>query len=372
MNLIDRYLYKGYFLPFLLSLFAISTVLILGNFAKFFSIIFAPGAGLVDILKLTAYIAIFTLFYAVPMSHLIGMFLLFSNLASSNEFIVMRTSGMTFVRIIKPVMIISLAVFFIEFLINFYLLPYSKSRYKSILFSITRKTISESIKEKIFYDKIPGLVIYSNYIDNQKRLRSLFIEKRNKKTKIIIFADAGKLFSRNNSLFFEIENGKLLEPDKEVLEDFSSMNMKIEEFKPFLQTDVAINPSYMNLGELIRYARSNGNDLKFRIFINKHIASILSVFIFGVIGMCLGIHLPRSGKSGAYGISLILFIIYYIILIFSKKVAISLALPSIMWLPDSIFLIIAILLVNATFEEVALKSFRKKSPKQQKKQRSNP
>ncbi|NOZ84527.1 MAG: YjgP/YjgQ family permease [Epsilonproteobacteria bacterium] len=364
MELIDRYLYKSYLFPFLLSLLAISTILVLGNFAKYFSVIFAPGADPVSILKLTAYITIFTLFYAVPMSHLTGMFLLFSYLAANNEFIVMRTSGITFTRIIKPVLIISVAIFIIEFIINFYALPYSKGKYKATLFDITKTTIAESIKEKIFYNRIPNLVIYADYIDRKGALRNLFVERKNKKTKSIIFAGHGRLFSLKNSLFFKIYSGTIFNPDKEILENFSSMNLKIENFKPFLQTDIASNPSYMNLGKLIRYrATSNKEKLHFKIFINKHIASILSVFIFSIIGMCLGIHLPRSGKSGAYGISLLLFVIYYIILIFSGKAANSLGIAQLMWLPDIIFLIIAMVLAKITFEEISLEVFRKRPQK---------
>ncbi len=343
-----------------MSLIVISSLLIFGNFAKYFSVVFAPGSDPVKMAELTMYIAIFTLFYAIPMAHLIGMFLLFSSLSANNEYIALLASGVTFTRLIKPIFIISVLVFVLAFLTNFYAMPYGKQHYKSTLFDITKATIANSIQEKTFYNRIGNIVIYAAFIDREDNLRKVFIEKDEKKNNILIFAKKGKLFSYNNSLFFKLSDGKMINPDKSTIENFSLMDMKIEDFKPFIDIDNLTNPSYMTLNRLIKYRPTGSKLMDFKIFLNKHLASILSLFIFSLIGMALGIHFPRSGKSGAYGLSMLILILYYVILIFSQKLANLSHLPALLWLSDLIFAAVAIILINHTFKEVSLGNLRKK------------
>ncbi len=343
-----------------MSLTIISSLLIFGNFAKYFSVVFAPGADPVKILELTGYIAIFTLFYAIPMAHLIGMFLLFSSLSANNEYIALLANGVTFTRLMKPIFVISAIIFALASVVNFYAMPYGKQHYKETLFDITKMTITNSIQEKTFYNGISGIVIYSNYIDQKNRLRKIFIEKDEKGSNLLIFAKSGRLFSHDNALFFKLLNGKMINPDKATVENFSLMDMKIENFKPFVEIDNLSNPSYMTLSELLKYHPVGPKLLNFKIFLNKHIASVVSIFIFSLLGMVLGIHLPRSGKSGAYGLSMLFLIIYYVILIFSQKLANSFNLPALLWLSDLVFASVAIIFINYTFEEVSLKSLRKK------------
>jgi lipopolysaccharide export system permease protein len=101
---------------------------------------------------------------ALPLAILMAALMTFGNLGEFYELTAMKSSGVSLVRIMLPLIFVAVFLSFGAFLFSNYMLPVANLKMRSLLYDIQRKRPSFQIVEGIFYNGIEG---YSMRIDTK-------------------------------------------------------------------------------------------------------------------------------------------------------------------------------------------------------------
>ena len=208
---LDRLILKAFIGPFIATFFITLFVLVMQFFWKYIDDLVGKGLGLGDIAELTAYVSTTVIPYTLPISILISSIMTFGNLGESFELIAIKSSGISLMRFMRPVLMISFLLSIIAFLISNYVMPVANLKFATMLYDIRVAKPAFDIKEGIFYDKIPGYAIKigekdkdGNGIRNIIIFENQFVLQDN-----IITAEKGRMQISDDKKFleFDLENG---------------------------------------------------------------------------------------------------------------------------------------------------------------------
>ena len=208
---LDRLILKAFIGPFIATFFITLFVLVMQFFWKYIDDLVGKGLALTDIMKLTAYVSTTVIPYSLPISILISSIMTFGNLGESFELIAIKSSGISLMRFMRPVLVVSFLTSIVAFLIANYVMPVANLKFATMLYDIRVAKPAFDIKEGIFYDKIPGYSIKvgtkekdGNGIGNIIIYQNQFSLQDN-----IIIAEKGKMQISEDKKFleFDLENG---------------------------------------------------------------------------------------------------------------------------------------------------------------------
>ena len=208
---LDRLILKAFIGPFIATFFITLFVLVMQFFWKYIDDLVGKGLALTDIMKLTAYVSTTVIPYSLPISILISSIMTFGNLGESFELIAIKSSGISLMRFMRPVLVVSFLTSIVAFLIANYVMPVANLKFATMLYDIRVAKPAFDIKEGIFYDKIPGYSIKvgkkekdGNGIGNIIIYENQFSLQDN-----IIIAEKGKMQISEDKKFleFDLENG---------------------------------------------------------------------------------------------------------------------------------------------------------------------
>lgn len=96
---------------------------------------------------------------AIPMAVLLSSLMTFGNLAEHYELAALKSSGMSLMKIMRPLIFLALGTMITAFVFANYVLPYTNLKMYSTLFDIRQQKPALNIKEGIFYNEIDGYSI---------------------------------------------------------------------------------------------------------------------------------------------------------------------------------------------------------------------
>ena len=107
-SIIDRYLFKELFPPFLINLGFFTFVFLMAEMLKITDLIVNYSVGLLVILQILLYSIPYFLMYVTPMSTMMAVLLTFLRVSSDNEIIALKTGGVSLYRLLPPVFLFCL------------------------------------------------------------------------------------------------------------------------------------------------------------------------------------------------------------------------------------------------------------------------
>ena len=96
---------------------------------------------------------------ALPLAVLLSSIMTFGNLGENNELVAIKSSGVSLLRVLLPLFIVSIILTFFAFYSNNNFVPKANLKALSLLYDIKRKKPSMDLKEGQFYSGIPGYTI---------------------------------------------------------------------------------------------------------------------------------------------------------------------------------------------------------------------
>jgi len=96
---------------------------------------------------------------ALPLAVLLSSLMTFGNLGESMELVAVKSSGISLLRFMRPLFLVSLLICGIAFLFSNFIIPVAVLRSQTLLADIVYSKPSFDIKEGVFYDKIVGFSI---------------------------------------------------------------------------------------------------------------------------------------------------------------------------------------------------------------------
>ncbi|MDR0699521.1 MAG: LptF/LptG family permease [Tannerella sp.] len=193
---LDLFLLKT-FLPLFIMTFGICLFIFLMQFLwKYIDEMVGKGIGMYILAELFFYTALSLVPQALPLAILFASLMTFGNLGEQLELLAMKASGISLMRIMKPLIFFLIFVSISAFFFQNNVIPVSQVKMYTFLNSVKQKSPELEIPESIFYTEIEGKNIYVRKKDKKaKLLKDVMIYDYSEgfNNVRIIVADSGRL-----------------------------------------------------------------------------------------------------------------------------------------------------------------------------------
>jgi len=366
---------------------------------------------------------------ALPIAILISSVMVVGKLGENYEIAALQSSGISLLKILKPLFLIIIMISCFSFLFSNYVMPIANYKGGSLLYDIKKKKPSVNIKEGIFYNDIDGYSIKIGIKNSNSNLLYdilIYDHSDNNGNKKVISAQSGKMEISNDEKYMELslyngnsyielndnnkksnhrkisfkenlirfdlssfglKNSELLYKghyamlnNKQLLNSIDSLDKKLNDKKILVYERISENYKYNiknkldstfstnnvsdkkifetainKLRILKSISNSNSDDINYKkSIIAKHkiewhrkISLSFACIIMFLIGAPIGSIVRKGGFSIPLLISIILFVIYYVLSISGEKTAKDLSTTPFegMWIANIIFIPISIVLI---------------------------
>lgn len=347
---LDRYIFREITVPFILGMAAFTGALLMGRFLQIADLIVSKGVPVGRIALLMLYLLPSFALITIPMALLMAILLTFGRLSADSEFIAMKACGAGLGRLMLPVLAFAAIGTFTTLAIALHAVPACNVASKKLLTSAVENSGSLEIRERIFIDTIPGIVIYVEHCNNSDRtMQGVMIQDdRKPDNPLTIFASRGSISIDKGShqAHLLLEEGSIHNIQKASYRIVNfreyELNLKLDRAMPAIRiSEVDMTMQELEAG-LRGAAKSPRQKINMGLEYHRRFALPFACFIFAIVGVPLGIQNRRSGKSGGFALSIGLLISYYIVLSTSQALGEKGSIHPAMaiWAPNAIFLIL--------------------------------
>ncbi len=217
---LSRYVLKEHVGPFVFALALLTFVLMMNHILRIFDLILGKGVPTGAVLELFGLILPFTFAVTVPMAVLVATLMAFGRLSGDNEVTAMRASGVSFYRILRPVLLAAGVIAAALMYFNEFVLPEANHRYAALYADITRKKPTVEIRPGVFIDEFEGYNILIERIDERtSRIYGVTIYEQSPAggpPRTILAAEGTlKVLPERDLLQISLEDGEIHEVDPE-------------------------------------------------------------------------------------------------------------------------------------------------------------
>jgi lipopolysaccharide export system permease protein len=349
-RIINRYLITEIASVFGLGLAIFTLVLLMGRMVKLVEMVVSNGVPPLQVLKLIMLLLPSFMMLTIPMAFLLAVLLAFGRLSSDNEITVMKACGMSLTALVPPVLITAVLAAMLTLLISLYAVPWGNSGFKLHTLDMAKKYAATSVKERVFRDDLPGIVMYVDQYDEERRLmkRVMIEDVRDPSRPLTIFAKDGLIavMPDNSKIRLLLRNGSIHSQDSKgeyQLVSFAEYQLTTETGKSDGIVRVAAD---MPLSELLYNARQPNQDkhrsAKMITEYHSRLALPFAPLVFALLAIPLGIQNQRAGKSAGFTVSIFVLLSYYILLSVLRTLAENGRVePFIaLWTPNLLFLML--------------------------------
>ena len=339
MSLLDRYILKSVLFTCLAAAGLFAFLLILVNAAR--DLIGPVMEGQISIgafAQLLLLLVPFVVSYALPMGILLGVLLTLGRLSADNEVTAMRSTGVSFTRIARPVIFLGLLGAAADLDVNFELMPHARVVYDAELIQAEHTNPLSFIVPRTFIRDFPGYVVYVG----EKRgseFKDFWLWQLDAQRRVTRFAraESGRVDydAVANDFIVTLSHAEVESMDEKAPESFA-LAPRVASFEQSDPIRLSLNQifgrqvgrqklDWMTYGELqaeeARLARQKvaAADEKEHARAEMKVASTVqgkfngafAVLSFAVLGVPLGIKVSRKETSAHLGLAVLLALGYY-------------------------------------------------------------
>lgn len=202
---LDILIVKAFIGPFVATFFITLLVLVMQFFWLWIDDFVGKGLRVQVILEFIWYQTAALVPLALPLAVLLSSLMTFGNLGESFELVAIKSAGISLLRFMRPLLIISLFLCILAFLFANYVMPVAVLRSRTLLGDIYRKQPAFELKEGVFYNKIQGFAIKIGKKENDSVIRDVIIYERGGALQDnFIVAKSGVMRITNDSRYLEM------------------------------------------------------------------------------------------------------------------------------------------------------------------------
>lgn len=219
---IDVMILRGFVGPFVASFFIALFVLVMQTLWLYIDDIIGKGAGALIIIEFLFYLSLSLVPLALPIAVLLAGVFLFGNLGERYELSSLKSAGISLMRIMQSVLILSLLIGLSSWVFSDYIIPQSNLKFLSRLHDLKRQKPTLSLQEGVFNEDFYGYVIRIEEKEpDGKTIKNILIDDHSSfNSKSTISAREGKMYvtAGGKFLVMELRDGELYQvPDKSSL-----------------------------------------------------------------------------------------------------------------------------------------------------------
>lgn len=389
LKFFDRYVLREITPPFLVGLLITTFVLLMNQILLLTEIFITRGVSFRDLVLILLYLVPSILVLTIPMAVLMGILGGLGRFSSDSEIMAFKTLGISYKRLLRPVLFFSFFGWVLTTYLALYLAP--RSNYKLVQ-TLTQSVLSKvqfKIHPREFNESIPNTVIFMKGMTQERDWESVFIHSSSDPEEPrAIFARQGKLifYPEMKRAVLELFNGvihsySLAEPEKYGVTSFERFEEEISVENFFASISEKKRVREKDIEELIRDLRViKGNMAKlagekekgaedgskyfqkwkeflsYSVEVQKKYALPFACLIFGFLGLPLGSSTKKGGRTSGFTVSLGIILAYYILITAGEKTAMDGKISPFfgIWGPNIFFFLIGCYLLAASLKESRL------------------
>ena len=360
MKILRTYLLKELFWPFILSLSILIFIMLMGNLIKLFNLVINKGVSLTLVIKLILLLIPNILSYALPLAILSATLLTIGRLSADNEIIAIRASGINLYKLCFPIIVVGLVASLGSIPLNDRIRPNSLYASRKIVKQIGTKSPTAFIEAGTFIRTFQNYIIFIYGIHQNKLTNIRIYQPQEKGPTRTIIADRGEFrpVPEKDIVKLTLFDGSSDEPNPRDPSTFYKLNFKtyhltldIASGTEHLQKklkDMSIRELRLQMQEL---SKDNIEDITPIITeINKKLSFSFASLAFVLVGLPLAIWTRRREKFVGIGLSIALFVAYYILFLVGEVLSIrGFVYPGFgMWLADIVLVFVGFILILLT------------------------
>ena len=358
-KILDRYILNELAGSFFFGIMAFTIIFIAGDLLfQAANLIIEKGVSLMVVARLFVYRLPEVILLTVPMSSLLSTLLTFGRLSVNSEIVAIQAAGISFRRVLRPVLGISAVLAMLTLIGNETIVPFSNRASENLMKYEILQERPSVLKERVFLkDEQNGelkRVLYLGKLRPREGLMSDILVQE---------FDAGKLRRISTAVRGTWKSGEWWVEQGEVFEvaDAGKVNLLFRfdrqrlllNLSPEQLEKASRRPAEMSSIELLAHINilkaQGANLLPLWVLFHLKLSVPWSAMILAVLGASIGVRTPRRGGSGiGFGLCIIIVFAYYVVMSFSRALGETGNLPPLVaaWLPNVTFLLLGALFVR--------------------------
>jgi lipopolysaccharide export system permease protein len=352
--------------PFFVALGVFTFVLLIAKVMELTDLVVTRGVGLDVVGRLLLYTMPYFFVFTIPMATLLSVLLAFLRLSADNEITALKAAGVGLLQLLPPVAMLSMLAWLGSSALAIWGLPWGNHNFENLVFQTARAKTELALRERVFLDTFPGLLIYINRLPGEGQMQDVFIvDERDPGRVYTVVAKRGKLYpASQGKVTVRLFDGTLhtvglgLKSAQTAQFDSYDVTMEAGGFGTAQRTGQK-HEKEMSVTELLEgMDKEQAGSRRYYLLdmeLQKKFTLPFSCLVMALIGLPLGIH-SRSGRSWGVAVALVIFFSYYIMLsaawsfgaqgVYPPKVG--------MWVPNAIFGLVGLLLFNRELKEAPM------------------
>ena len=332
MRILRTYILKELLQPTAMALVLFTFVLLVGNLVKLTDLLINKGVSPLSILEMFALLVPSLLSYTLPMAVLTGTLLAFGKLSSDREILAMKASGVSFYSISAPVILLGFLVSIGLIPINTHVVPWSHYATRQLLVEIGIRNPTAFLEGGTFIKEFKPYILFIYQVDGNKLTKIRIYEPKEGFPTRTIVAQRGEFIPvpEERRVTLKLYDGAADEPDIKDPQKFYklqfrtyAMNLSIGEGQD--PAALGRKPKDMSLNQLraeMKKLSGEGIDpVPLRVELHRRFSMAFSPFVFILTGLPLGVTTRRAQRSVGFGLSVIIFVGYYLFLVLGQTLA---------------------------------------------------
>jgi LPS export ABC transporter permease LptF/LPS export ABC transporter permease LptG len=323
VSIVDRYVIRQILMPFLLGLLVFTFIFIIPEVMKYAEGFIAKGVSPSVVLQAMAQLVPYALGLTIPMSLLLGLLVAFGRLSADREFVALQACGISLMRLLRPVGLVSLLCWAATSYVFLFAIPTSNQAFREIAFNIVADRAEGEVKPRVFFDEFPDLVLYVRDVPaSGAGWDGVFMaDTRAGQVPATYLAKRGRVVIDRSRKTVEavLENGwrHTVHPSGEyrVLK-FDSIVVSLNPSTMFPAAGLSKGDNEMTIAELrakIAQQEKAGDSTHNQwMAIHRKFAIPVACLVFGLMGLALGATNRRDGTLGSFVFALAVVFAYYV------------------------------------------------------------
>ncbi len=358
MKILQKYILKELWLPFLLSFAILNFIFLAGYLVRAANFIIGRGVPLWETLYILILAMPEMISYTAPMSVLTAVLIVFGNLSQHNEIRAVKASGIHPLLVMAPALFIGLAMTFLMFMFNDQIMTNGGFELRRMTKKLLIEHPSALIEPGRFVKLTDTITILAKEV-NGNVMRDIVAYENEGTDKPIrtIMAERGeiKVGANKSQMQIMLYDGSISDAEKSSVQ---SMQFKTYEFPSLGQDDLQSlqkKTREKTLAELLIQSSdpelSKENKREVWSAFHQRIAFSFGSFIFVFLGIPVAVLVHRGEIALSFGLSLAAASFYYILFVGAKTITLQGLVPPIVafWAPNVLLMFFGGRLLKKSF-----------------------
>jgi lipopolysaccharide export system permease protein len=212
---LDKLILKAFMWPFIATFFITLFVFMMQILWKYIDDLVGKGLDFITLTQFLIYASATLVTLALPIAILLSSIMTFGKLGENFELVAIKSSGISLLRFMQPLLFVSILLTGVAFLFANYIAPVANLKFAVIYNDIYRKSPAFDLKDGVFYNGFRGFSIKVGKKEKDKSTlhNVLIYEQSNGIQDNTIISESGKMNVSSDKKFleFRLQNGHRFE-----------------------------------------------------------------------------------------------------------------------------------------------------------------